>query len=213
MKSSRLFFLREFISSFHTTGAIAPSGKLLARRMTEPLESLPGPRRILEAGPGTGVFSSRILSMLRPEDEFILCEINPEFAAFLKRRLKDDPMWAGRSGQVRVECADVREFFAPGSFDFVISGLPLNNFSPDFVRELLDGFVGSLSPWGVYTFFEYQAIRTLKRRFAPRATARRMTAIQEAVDSLKLRGEVKRIPVYLNTPPAYAYVVKPHVKS
>lgn len=213
MKSSRLFFLREFVSSFHTTGAIAPSGRRLATKMTEPLESLPGPRRILEAGPGTGVFSTRILSMLGPEDEFILCEINPEFAGFLRKRLQDDPIWRARASQVRVECGDVRNLFSSGAFDFVISGLPLNNFSPEFVRELLDGFVGSLSPGGVHTFFEYQAIRTLKRRFAPRATALRMTAIQEAVDSLQLRGEVRRIPVYLNTPPAYAYVVKPHVKS
>ncbi|WP_163567862.1 hypothetical protein [Fodinicola feengrottensis] len=49
-------FASEFVHNFHTTGAIAPSGKTLARALSRHLHTCPadGPRRLLEVGPGTG---------------------------------------------------------------------------------------------------------------------------------------------------------------
>jgi phospholipid N-methyltransferase len=212
MTHSRLVFLKEFLNSFQTTGAVAPSGRHLARAMVQPLLEIPGERRILEAGPGTGVFSDQIIRALRPGDELILCEVNSTFAEYLKRRLNEDPGWSPRGSQIRVECSDIREFFAPGRFDFIVSGLPLNNFSPDLVHELLGGFVESLKPHGVHTFFEYQAVRSWRIRFGAKETRLRMTGIQKSIDSAIKNSTVARKSVFLNMPPAYAYEVRPHNK-
>ncbi|MCA9445465.1 MAG: methyltransferase domain-containing protein [Candidatus Omnitrophica bacterium] len=213
MTNPNWVFLQEFIQSFHTTGAIAPSGRALARRMVAPLDRLSGPRRILEAGPGTGVFSSEVVSRLGPEDEFILCEINPKFAELLRSRLNSDPAWNEKADRIRIECGDVRDLFAAGSFDLVVSGLPLNNFTPSFVEELLGGFVESLSTRGVHTFFEYQAVRNLRRRLGSRKNRERMEAIHRLVQSLSEKARVDCERIFLNLPPAIVYEISPNTNS
>ena len=61
-------FLREFRRTFHTTGAILPSSPRLGRALARfvPAEASNGdgqlPRRILEAGPGTGAVTQQIVS-------------------------------------------------------------------------------------------------------------------------------------------------------
>ena len=213
MNFPRLVFLKEFLNTFHTTGAIAPSGRWLARKMVEPLLGMSGPRRVLEAGPGTGVFSHYLIQELRPGDEFTLCEINPVFAEFLRNRLNENPTWREKQSQVRVVCTDIRDLFLPSHYDFIVSGLPLNNFSPDFVHELLLGFVESLKPQGVHTYFEYQAVRDFRRRWGSPETRNRLEGVQEAIDSLREKAWVSRKSVILNLPPAYAYEIRPHTVS
>ena len=213
MIQQRLVFLKEFLNSFYTTGAIAPSGKSLARKMVAPLDELPGRRCILEAGPGTGVFTQEILTRLRPGDELLLCEINPRFVEHLRDRFDSDPLWKEKANQVCIECRDIRELLEPSNFDLIVSGLPLNNFSPDFVQALLIQYVQSLKPHGIHTFFEYQAIRTVRRFIASKETRVRMKDIQKAVDSLHKIAEVSRHSVVLNIPPAYTYEIKPHVED
>jgi len=209
MAHSRILFLKEFLAAFHTTGAIAPSGKALARRMVAPLDDLQGERRILEAGPGTGVFTSEIIARLKPGDDLIVCEINPKFADHLRHRLDTDPVWKAKVEQVRIECADVRDVLEPSHYDLIVSGLPLNNFEPSFVRELLTRYVGALKPLGVHTFFEYQGVRSLKRRIGTNGTRLRMKELQEIFDSLPDIAGVSHYSVFLNIPPAYAYELRP----
>ena len=47
-------FFKEFRKTFHTTGAIAPSGRALARAVIKPLSRHQRPVRVLEVGSGTG---------------------------------------------------------------------------------------------------------------------------------------------------------------
>ncbi|HET9784113.1 MAG TPA: hypothetical protein VFP94_04030, partial [Terriglobales bacterium] len=69
--SYRLFY-EQFRHHFQATGAIAPSGAFLARAMTAPIaracHSVRSRLRVLEVGPGTGVFTRAILQQLRPGD-------------------------------------------------------------------------------------------------------------------------------------------------
>ncbi len=211
MSYSSWVFLREFRKAFQTTGAIAPSGQRLARAMVEPLTRMKGPRCILEAGPGTGVFSHQLISRLNPGDELILCEINPGFADFISERLHSDPIWKQKNHQVRVECADIRDFFSPSKYDLIVSGLPLNNFDPSFVGELLSGFVESLKPEGVHTYFEYQWVREFRKMCGSRETRARMKGVHDVCQSLETITRVSRKKIYLNLPPAYAYEVKSHI--
>lgn len=86
-------FYKEFVRSFKTTGAVLPSGKALAKALAAPLAEISGPRVILEAGPGTGAVTAHLLKHLGEGDRLTLCEINPQFADFLGKRLKEDPEW------------------------------------------------------------------------------------------------------------------------
>src|SRR5204863_3895446 len=92
----RLFW-REFRSTFHTTGAVAPSGRWLARSLARHVragrQSGPG-RRVLEVGPGTGAVTAHIVAALAPADQLDLCELNDRFAERLRERLASDPPFA-----------------------------------------------------------------------------------------------------------------------
>ena len=93
-------FFRQFRTQFHTTGAIAPSSRRLARAMTRHIAGPRGPARILEVGPGTGAVTRRILRLLRTEDRLDLVELNESFADLLRQRFQSDPAFQlrGRPG-------------------------------------------------------------------------------------------------------------------
>lgn len=201
-------FLREFARAFKTTGAILPSGRALAGELARPLLDLTGPRRILEAGPGTGPVSDLLIRGLGPEDELHLCEINPVFAQHLAERLDNDPVWRAKRGLVRLHQRDVRDLFEPERYHLVVSGLPLNNFQPELVDELLGGFLSSLVPSGYHTFFEYIAIRALKARFSRYSERSRFRAIEQVVQSRLTPWQWHRKAVWINIPPAWAYAVQ-----
>ena len=200
-------FCKEFVRTFKTTGAVLPSGKALANALVKPLMDIPGPRMILEAGPGTGAVTDVLLRRLGPDDQLVLCEINPEFADYLEKRFAEDVHWASYKDRVRVVREDVRRLFAGSRYDFVVSGLPLNNFSPLFVEEMLQGFLHSLTPRGVHTFFEYILVREIRMRVGGKSERERMTGIHQAVASTVCRKQWHRSAILWNVPPAWAYVV------
>jgi phospholipid N-methyltransferase len=210
MHSSSLFF-REFFKTFHTTGAILPSGSVLARALAAPLGQLSGPRHILEAGPGTGAVTRFLVSDLQPGDELTLCEINPEFAGFLKEKI--DTIWKDKKSQIHLVQADVLQVLQPTSFDLIVSGLPLNNFDPSFVREVLNGYLQALRPKGIHTFFEYIALRPIRIRFARPAERARLTEVDKAVFSTLEEHHWSRRPIWRNIPPAWVYQVKTSISS
>ncbi|MCH8828672.1 MAG: methyltransferase domain-containing protein, partial [Planctomycetes bacterium] len=133
-------FFRQFRTQSKTTGSILPSSRFLARAMTGPMESRRGPLRILEVGPGTGAVTRRIVRFLKPEDRFDLVEINPSFAQRLKNRFLNDPVFERVASQSHVHACALKEFESDQSYDFILSGLPMNNFSADLVRETFDCF-------------------------------------------------------------------------
>jgi phospholipid N-methyltransferase len=200
-------FCKEFVRSFKTTGAVLPSGRALAKALVAPLIGIPGPRIILEAGPGTGAVTHLLLKHLAAGDQLVLCEINPQFADFLGKRFEEDPDWQPYRSQVQLVREDVRQLLTAGRYDFVLSGLPLNNFSPGLVSEILSGFLTSLTSKGVHTFFEYILVREFRMRIGTQEERTRMAGIHEAVRSAFVGMQWRRSAILLNVPPAWAYAV------
>ena len=64
-----LAFIGQAFSDYKATGAVAPSGPVLARSMTEAIRRHEGPRRVLEVGPGTGAFTKHIIEALGDGEE------------------------------------------------------------------------------------------------------------------------------------------------
>ena len=206
--SSVPLFYREFIRSFKTTGAILPSGKALAKALVSPIEEISGQRLILEAGPGTGAVTTHLLKYLRKDDQLILCEINPQFADYLEKRLVEDPQWQPYRNQVQLIREDVRKVIKKHEYDFILSGLPLNNFTPTLVEEILGGFLNALTGRGVHTFFEYILVRELRMRVGTQGEKERMSGIHQIVQSKLEQMKWQRSAILWNVPPAWAYAVR-----
>lgn len=199
-------FMRQMWRQTSTTGAVMPSGRLLAKAITRPLAELDSPRRILEIGPGTGAFTDQIVRELRPEDRLDLVEINSEFADYIRRRFENLDSYRAVTDQCEVHCVSLDEFEPEngfGSYDAVVSGLPLNNFSPDLVSELVEASLKQVRPGGTFSMFEYMYVRPVRMRFGPRETRDRMQAIEEIMQSQFEQYRFRQDWVFLNMLPAW----------
>jgi phosphatidylethanolamine/phosphatidyl-N-methylethanolamine N-methyltransferase len=197
-------FYGEFRRQYRTTGSILPSSRSLARALVSAMRRAPGPRRILEVGPGTGAVTTEIVRRLRPEDRLDIVEINDHFVDVLRRRFAEEPLLQGRSAQVRLIHAPLQDVPGEGVYDFMISGLPLNNFPLALVRDIFRAYRRLLKPGGVLSYFEYLAIRQVKTLFVSRREQRRLHVLGRVFDRNIRAYQVREQQVFLNVPPAVA---------
>jgi phospholipid N-methyltransferase len=226
-------FWREFRQAYHTTGAVLPSGRALARalaryvgdgehvsdnagdgnvartsvRATNGLKSVLLGQRILEVGPGTGAVTGAIICSMQAGDTLTLVERNEQFVARLRERLDREPAFEAARGRITLLQASVEDVAEDVPFDLIISGLPLNNFSVELVERILAKLRRLLAPGGTLSFFEYVAVRRAKALVSPRQRER-LRGIQRVFDQLLGAHEARRDLVLANVPPAWVHHVR-----
>lgn len=198
-------FFRQFRQRFETTGAIAPSSRFLASAMARPLKQRTGdtPVRVLEIGPGTGAVTRTLVKHIREGDRFDLVELNEAFAELLNGRFESEPTWKRVREQSHVHVVPIQEFATEEPYDFVISGLPLNNFPTALVDEIFEAYFRLLKPGGVLSYFEYQFVRSIRTRVGKRAERERLTTIDNTMRSYTDRLRFRRDWIFVNLPPAW----------
>jgi phosphatidylethanolamine/phosphatidyl-N-methylethanolamine N-methyltransferase len=196
-------FLRQYRHRFETTGAIAPSSRYLARALTRPLEQHNGPARILEVGPGTGAVTRRIVRLLKPDDRLDLVELNEHFVDVLRRKFSDDPDYRRVADRARVHQCPIQDFPHDEPYDYIVSGLPLNNFPPALVREIFQVFFRLLAPGGVLSYFEYMYMRPLRRIVSNQSGRQRLGDLEVILQEYLGNHRIRRDWVFVNLPPAW----------
>lgn len=197
-------FYRQFREQYQTTGSILPSSKALGRAMTRPMRQSREPRRILEIGPGTGAITAAIVRQLRAGDQLDIVEINADFVAYLGQRFAEEPAFRRRRAQTRIMHCPLQEVPGEHAYDFMISGLPLNNFSLELVEDIYRSYERLLKRAGTLTYFEYVWIRALKTPFVQEPERRRLHALTEFLQAKLRRYQIGEEIVMLNMPPAVA---------
>jgi phospholipid N-methyltransferase len=195
-------FFREFRRHFRDTGSILPSGVFLARALTSELGKRRGPARILEVGPGTGSVTHFLLRNLLAEDRADLVELNGRFVALLQRRFDRDPDFRRHRPQVRLIHGAVEDLTGEAQYDYIISGLPLNNFPGAQVREIFQVYNRLLRPGGTLSYYEYALVRQLKTPFVDRRERRRLFRVGRIVSRYIRAYQVRRERIFVNVPPA-----------
>ena len=176
-------FVKGWIRNPLAIGALAPSGKSLAKLMARDVGA---GARVVELGAGTGTVTAALLAKGVAPADLHLVERDPQFVKILKRRFP----------RCQVVAADALELDRPleaGAFDFVISGLPLLCFSPDKRSRLLRQGLRLLKPQGKMHQFTY----------AGRCPIDREARAELRVDSVLLGIAA------LNLPPAFVYRFTP----
>lgn len=197
-------FFQQFRQQYATTGSVLPSGRALARALTRPMRMAQGPRRILEVGPGTGAVTREIVRHLRPGDTLDVVEINGDFIKVLERRFEREPTFRRRRDLVRLIHAPLQEVAGERDYDFMISGLPLNNFPLSLVEEIFDCYRRLLRPEGTLSYFEYAGIRTMKTPFVQKGERVRLLVLSSLLERQIRQYQVAEEVVLLNVPPAVA---------
>lgn len=172
-------FVKGWIRNPLAIGALAPSGKSLAKLMAK---GVGAGSRVVELGAGTGTVTAALLANGVAPGDLHLVERDPQFVKILKRRFP----------RCHVVAADALELDRPldtAAFDFVISGLPLLCFSPDKRYRLLQQGLKLLKPHGQLHQFTY---------------AGRCPIDRDARAHLRVESVLLGIAA-LNFPPAFVY--------
>lgn len=161
----RALFIREFLSRPTLIGAVAPSSRHLARKMLESV-NLSEAQAVLEYGPGTGAFTSHILSEIPGDCRYLAIELSPAMARAWRRR--HPRIRIHRDSVTNVEQICAREEIE--SVDVIFSGLPWASFDDDLQQRILDATLAVLRPGGQLVTFGYQVGTMLPkgRRFYKR---------------------------------------------
>jgi phospholipid N-methyltransferase len=197
-------FYQEFRRAYRNTGSILPSSRGLARALASSFHRRPGPARVLEVGPGTGAVTAELLRQLRPGDRLDIVEINDHFVDVLRRRFETEPLWQSRQAQATVFHAPLQELPGKGIYDFMISGLPLNNFPLALVREIFHAYRRLLKPAGILSYFEYLAIRDVKMAVVSKKERRHLHVLGKFLGRRIRAFQVREQKVFMNVPPAVA---------
>ncbi|MEJ0018076.1 MAG: methyltransferase domain-containing protein [Acetobacteraceae bacterium] len=192
MTRTAALFLRQFVQSPRTVGAVLPSSPALARTMLAPIDFATA-RTIVEFGPGTGAFTREIAARLAPGTRYLGIELNPAFVARLA---------AGFPGLTFVEgsVADLSSILAAEgieAIDGIVCGLPWATLPISLQQTVFAAIDRALVPGGVFTTFGYVQSLVLPGAWALRRRLRRSFA------------DVSRSPVvWGNVPPAFAYICR-----
>jgi phospholipid N-methyltransferase len=139
-------FLKGWIRNPLAMGALAPSGKSLAKLMARDVGA---ESRVVELGAGTGTVTEALLANGVAPENLCLVERERQFVKILARRFP-------RCRVIEADALELdRELGADSAFDFVISGLPLLCFSPERRCRLLQQSLQLLKAHGHLHQFTY----------------------------------------------------------
>lgn len=128
--SDQVTFLRGWVCDRLRIAAIAPSGLALAHLITREISVDNAP--VIELGPGTGVFTRRLIQRGIPQQKLVLIESSSAFTDLLSRRFPS----------AKVLCQDASEMQPTdqsriGPAGAVVSGLPLVSMSARKIISVL----------------------------------------------------------------------------
>lgn len=115
-----MHFIRSWIEKPLSTGAVMPSGKVLARTMARYVDpNSTGP--VIELGPGTGPVTEALVEQGVDPARLVLVEFNPTFCRLLRTRYPEATVVQGDAYRLR----RLLETYVREPAAAVVSGLPL----------------------------------------------------------------------------------------
>jgi phosphatidylethanolamine/phosphatidyl-N-methylethanolamine N-methyltransferase len=180
--SKKKSFLRQFWQEKKMVGAMAPSSRFLAQKMLKGID-FKRARVIVELGPGTGVFTDKIVELMHPDAVLLVFELNDHFMDQLRSRYTDP-----RVRLIHDSAEKIQEYLEKEGLnhaDVVLSSLPLANFPKELRDSILNAADDALVENGHYVQFQY-SLQSKKQ-------------IQKTFKKMQIRFTP------LNFPPAFVY--------
>jgi phosphatidylethanolamine/phosphatidyl-N-methylethanolamine N-methyltransferase len=157
-------FLKQFIQDRKTVGSVRPSSRFLSEKMLENIDFLDA-KTIVELGPGTGVFTEKILEKMAVDAQLLVFELNKNFMRGLRKKIKDPRVIFIHDSAEKME--EYLEKHHLAQADVIISSLPLFNFPQELRETIISNAYKILKNAGKYIQFQYstQAKKLLETTF------------------------------------------------
>ncbi|MDE5413240.1 class I SAM-dependent methyltransferase [Alkalihalobacterium chitinilyticum] len=178
-----LTFLFQYIVNPKTVGAILPSSSFLGDKMIEHI-NFDNAKYIVEYGPGTGVFTEKLLKKRNPNTIIMLLENNEEFYLLLKEKFKMEKNLYIVNGSAEKIEQYLQKYKVPYA-DYVISGLPFASLPEQVSHNILLNTSKILDKDGQFITFQY--------------TKMKKALIEQFFTKIEIKRELR------NVPPAYVF--------
>jgi phosphatidylethanolamine/phosphatidyl-N-methylethanolamine N-methyltransferase len=189
--------------------------------------------RVLEVGPGTGIVTQSIVRHLPAAAQLDVVELQRDFVQLLEERFQAEDLFRDARDRAQIHHMSLQAFaelvrpadrdtgapvaarsgdanpddrvVAPAPYDFIISGLPLNNFDPGAIAEIFEIFRTLLKPGGTLSYFEYMYVRQVRRTISFGKRRQHIERLDRALIEPWRNNEYRRDRVWLNFPPAWVH--------
>jgi phosphatidylethanolamine/phosphatidyl-N-methylethanolamine N-methyltransferase len=151
-------FLRSLMSTPHLTGAVAPSGRALARAMAA-ASGPPAQGLVVELGPGTGPVTRALIDRGLDPRRLVMVEYNPQFCRLLEERFAPARVIEGDAYDLR----GVLSEFAGERVSAFISSLPLLTRPPRQRQKLIGDAFELMGGDGMFVQFTYGLLSPIPR--------------------------------------------------
>jgi phosphatidylethanolamine/phosphatidyl-N-methylethanolamine N-methyltransferase len=154
-------FIRSWLERPLSTGAVTPSGRLLARTMARYVDpEIPGP--VIELGPGTGPVTEALVGEGIDPQRLVLVEFNPNFCQLLRKRFPEATVVQGDAYSLRQALGGILQQPAAA----LVSGLPLVTKPMRMRLRLLREAFELLRPGAPFVQFTYAVMPPIPRKLA-----------------------------------------------
>ncbi|MCH5137575.1 class I SAM-dependent methyltransferase [Clostridium thailandense] len=178
-----ILFLKQYVKKPTTVGALLPSSEHLAEKMIENI-NFKQANCIVEYGPGTGVFTEKLVKNRISGTKIILIEYNLNFYKILVNKYRNE-----KDIYIINDSAENIDIYLKthnlSKVDYIVSGLPFASLSKEVSRNILNTTRTVLNKDGKFITFQYTL---LKKSF-----------INQFFSKISIKREL------LNLPPAYVF--------
>jgi phosphatidylethanolamine/phosphatidyl-N-methylethanolamine N-methyltransferase len=183
-RDDELRFIRRWIEKPLTTGAVAPSGRVLAKTMARYVDpKAEGP--VVELGPGTGPVTDALIQHGVDPARLVLVEFDPTFCRLLRSRYPQATVVQGDAYSLRRLLGGLALPRAAA----IVSGLPLMTKPLRTRLRLITDAMNVLAPGAPFIQFTYAVVSPIPKRLNG------------------MRAECSE-PIWLNVPPARVWVYR-----
>jgi len=152
-------FIRSWLERPLSTGAVTPSGRVLARTMARYVNpNLAGP--VVELGPGTGPVTEALLAEGIEPERLVLVEFNPAFCQLLRARFPTATVVQGDAYGLRRLVGGILQQPAAA----IVSGLPLVTKPMRMRLRLLRDALQLLRPGAPFIQFTYAVVPPIPKK-------------------------------------------------
>lgn len=144
-------FMKQFCRAPRTIGAIAPSSRMLANRMLQPINFAKA-KVIVEYGPGSGAFTRQVLNHINLDRTiFFGLELNEQMNRLASTQVPEITIYQDSAAEIRKYLKQ----YGVKHADAIISGLPWASFPEGLQDEILGETVAGLPRGGIFSTFAY----------------------------------------------------------
>ena len=150
-------FLTQYLRTPRRIGAVAPSSTWLAEKMVGDID-FENAECIVEYGPGTGVFTDKLLEKRKPATILFLLESNKEFCMRLREKYAKIQNIIIIYGSAEHVDSYLKKY-GIGRVDYVVSGLPFASLPKNVSETILQKTGNILGREGLFITFQYTLLK------------------------------------------------------